>query len=65
MLKLLNLKERSNKVYQFRIQRELTQAECAKVLGVDQSQISRWESGVRVPTSILNLIKCLSIQSER
>ena len=43
----------------------LSQTEFAEILGVRQSRISEWESGVRpVPEYIVRLIRCLRKSGE-
>ena len=60
MPKSQNLKANSRKIWQYRQKYGLTQTELAKVIGIDQSQVSRWESGEnQVPISVLKLLDCL------
>lgn len=39
------------KIYEFRVRRELTQSELAKMIGVTDVTISRWENGLRIPNA--------------
>jgi transcriptional regulator with XRE-family HTH domain len=50
----------SLKILDLRKQNGWTQEELAELLGVHQSQVSRWESGkTPVPDHIVKLIECL------
>ena len=39
------------KIYEFRVRRELTQSELAKMIGVTDVTISRWENGLHIPNA--------------
>lgn len=52
----MNTKE----LQQLRTGKGMTQTELAKKIGVDQSQVSRWERGVQpIPVWVEKLIECL------
>ena len=43
-----------------RVENKLTQSGMAKKMGVDQSQVSRWERGLQsVPEWVVKLVECL------
>jgi transcriptional regulator with XRE-family HTH domain len=42
---------KSDRIRQFRERFEMTQTSLAKVLGVPQSTVARWETGFSVPTA--------------
>lgn len=43
----------------YRIKHKMTQRQLADKIGIDQSQVSRWEAGeTPVPKWLENLIKC-------
>ena len=54
-----------NRVRQLREQRKLTQTELATLVGVDETAISRWESGARAltPRIIERLAQIFKIES--
>ena len=54
-----------NRIRDLREQRKLTQAELAKLLEVDETAISRWESGARplTPTVLARLAKVFKCET--
>jgi DNA-binding XRE family transcriptional regulator len=61
-----DLKVNSNVLKTYRIKQKITQKQFADKAGVDQSQISRWESGANpIPKWIGILIKCWKENSKQ
>ena len=51
------------RIYFHRVTRQMSQSDLAQILGVEQSSVSRWETGEIIPSGliILKLIETLNI----